>query len=434
MVFDDFTTRVVRYGMQISGVVFDIYDDGGALFGRSVVNSGLPLDEKLASCQLLSTQDLSGLPDRLFGLVATNDGTEVRKFAMHDAGHTASSMLYFEACAAKLPVEVREKVASNLSAACGWYGIDPTPYVEKTALLNALTLGLGVADGASRAKAQSARNQSNMDAFRQAQASGVKISATEDVMPQVVVSSKSGPNKNIAMGAKAASWQHSGDISDGVVVAKETIKASSYALPGRYPIVSPEQVKQAARYFDDHRSEFTQSDRGEFARAVVVRADELGVKLSGSIEEYTGNGYGPYIESELHSRIAGCESSPSGEKYAELLSALPNTDPADMAEKLAALDWETGAHRAYGRLFHEPLLAVYGGARVVEKLAAAQDYTWAGSGHQTSGEKLARLAGSTKVAEVFGQEFAGAFASDPVGIFASMPDPEKIVLSRLCAA
>jgi len=419
--------------MQIVGSVFDIYDDGGALFGRHIVRSGQPLDEKLASCQLLELTELTTLPDRLFGLVATNDGSTLRKFAMQDAGHTASSMVYFEASAPCLPVEARAKVASNLLTACAWYGLEPTSYVEKTALLGALTAGLGVVDGVSRAQAQSAKNQANMDAFRQAQASAVKISGTEDVMPQACAPSKVGPTKNFAVGAKAAAWQHSGDISHGVPAVVEPVKVSHYALPGRYPIVSAAQVKQAAQYFEDHKSAFSREDRGAFAQAVVGRADELGVKLSSGIEDYCGAGYGPYLESELHNRIAGCENS-GGESYTELLRSAGSITPEAMVEKLATLDLVTGAYRSYGRLFHEPLLAVYGGYREVQKLAAAQDYTWESAGHQTSGEKLSRLAGSTKVAEVFGQEFAGAFASDPVGIFASMPDPEKIVLSRLCAA
>ncbi len=391
--------------MQISGCVEDVYDDNGAFFGRCAVSNPGIVTEKIASSELLSLDDVALLPDSLFALVATNDGETLRKYAMHDAGHVVSSMLYFERCAEQIPADTRMKVASNLAMACDWYDVTPSDYVEKTAFLGALNAGLTMYAAPGVVKAQAAKNQSASDSFRAAQASGIKIS-----------------------------WQHGGDISAGVPQEKPVKVASHYALHGKYPIDTAEAVKVAGQYFNEYCGAFSTEDQREFSRNVVQRADSLGVKLSGRVEEYGASGYGPYIEAELQKRAGACQNSPGGQGYCDLLETeLHVITPLEMMRKISALDQVSGASLSYGRMFPDPVLTVFGGAHVVDKLAASQEYVWEQGRYKTSASALARLTTSSKVAELFGADFAGSFAKDPVGIFESMPEPEKIVLSRLCA-
>lgn len=221
-----------------------------------------------------------------------------------------------------------------------------------------------------------------------------------------------------------------------------TKKASAryFALPTRdlYPIDSVGQLKQASSYLDEHLYSFTPFERRIFAQSLLDRADDLGVKLSGSALAYGGQEYGPFVEMELHARVEGFRGTGHEAVYEVLLDKFSSVSPTVLAEMLREADQESGAKLAYGRPgvgFRDPYEAVYGRPKLAEVQPAEEEvYSWRSGGDYVNGQMLKSLASRKADLDMsFGSGFSQSFAKDPVGIFKSMPDPQKVVLSRLAS-
>lgn len=221
-----------------------------------------------------------------------------------------------------------------------------------------------------------------------------------------------------------------------------TKKASSqrFALPhlNLYPIDSAAQLKQASEYLDEHLYAFLPVDRRAFAQSLLDRAEELGVKVSGSALAYGGREYGPFVEPELHARVESFRGTGHESVYEVLLEKFSSVSPAVLAEMLREADHDSGAKLAYGRPgvgFRDPYEAVYGRPKLAEEMPPEEDtYSWRSGGDYVNGQMLKALASRKADLDVsFGSGFSHSFARDPVGIFKSMPDPQKVVLSRLAS-
>jgi hypothetical protein len=493
--------------MRIAGVILDIYDDPKALVLRQKL-AGKALPEKLAGAALLDANDLEALPDRLFGLVATIGDDKLRKFAMHDEAHVATSIVYFMTCGHLLPDEARAKVAANLVNACAWYDMDPPEGLVKRAMVGralgalgtAATLGLGGMDVAHRAKETSERNRQSFDRFRVAQASGAKVAGREvelsmsedqrvqdggesnrvmptiaqiaqhgpssrkldkqtkqadlngtEIMPYGALSkpTRNNPSKNVSLPAKTAAgklasaaiakgWRDAGDLTRAE--PRQQVKqaeASRFALPHRqsYPIDTTEQVKRAEAYFDTYAAEFELLDRRVFAQALVARGEELGMKVAGAALGYAGTAYGPYIDTELTARIRGFEGTGHETVYELLQEKRAEVSPLVMVQMLKEADQKTGADRSYGRPgvgLRDPYQAVYGIKEA--KTDKVETYSWAEGTDYVSGMMLSSLAsGAANLDDLFGKGFTKQFRNDPVAMFESLPDPQKVVLSRMAS-
>lgn len=512
--------------MRIAGIVLDLNDDPKALVLRNkIASSGRPLPEKLASARVLSAEELDQLPDRLFGLVATNGDEVVRKYAMHDEANLVLSMIYFDETGRLLPEDVQKKVAMNLINGCSWYGIDPPESLVKSAMLGtALVAGLGAMDMTNKAREGKAQGRERMEAFRQAQVSGTKTASGREVqlsleqdsalqrgegpdtghiwsfldqfsdhdkthrkldeqlskrdqvepsmggwpgrskkadltgteaMPQATLRGGSGrpsPTKRLDLPMKTSAakiaaavvpvgWQHCGDITQASTPVKtKTASYEHFALPHlqRYPIDTASHVKVAADYFDQHRFDFPLTERRIFAQSVVARADELGVKVAGAVLDYAGTGYGPNLIPGLHARINQFEGTGHEAVYEMLLEKQAEIDPMIMADMLREADEATGAARAYGRPgtgLLDAYATVYGGAKLAAEQPKEEDtYSWSEGNDYVSGMQLMALSKrGLKLNEMFGEGFADSFQKDPIGIFKSMPSPQKVVLSRLAS-
>jgi hypothetical protein len=81
--------------------------------------------------------------------------------------------------------------------------------------------------------------------------------------------------------------------------------------------------------------------------------------------------------------------------------------------------------------------AVYGIKRAAQEaeLDKADQYTWTSGTDYVNGFQLKALAqqSSKGLDDAFGEGFREAFTKDPVGMFASLPDPQKLVLSRMAS-
>lgn len=508
--------------MRLAGHILDIYDDPKATVLLEKL-AGRPLPEKLASSRLLDANELAALPDRLYAVVAANGESTLRKYAMHDEAHLATSILYFLERGHVFPEDVQKVAANRLVEACGWYGVEPPEALEKIAFLgplanvagkafNAYSAVTGVRDIAQKARqgmGQVRRDfatgtlapklgsheifdnkaQANLekDEERRVQRGGplkvtpdadaksvtqmtpteersaqknrttpgavqrvldnlgalgdekkADLNGTADVMPRGALTKPTGRSV-VANATKTAGLSLSG-YEVPAAVRHETYEVFAHPHTGRYPIDTPELVKKAERYFDENLQAFTPFERRVFAQSVWDRSHELGTKVAGSVLSYAGDGYGPHIDDELRARISRYEGTGHEVIYETLLEKRAEIDPAVMTSILAEADTATGASEVYGRPavgFLDPFAAVYG-VKTAEEDKAVKDtnYTWKDGTEYVTGMQILSFAkrGPGQLTAHFGESFGRDFVKDPVGIFKSMPEPQKKMMARLMSS
>ena len=257
-----------------------------------------------------------------------------------------------------------------------------------------------------------------------------------DVMPMGALKVPTAGKNLLRMATKTASLTLDGHETPAVVV---TQTYEVYALPHaqQYPIDTPELVKKAERYFDEHVHAFTPFERRVFAQSVWDRSHELGTKVAGHLLNYAGDGYGPNIASELIARADRLAGTGHETIYETLLEKCASIDPMVMASLLAEADEATGIAATYGRPVTgclDPFAAVYGVKTAAEdKSIKDSNYSWKDGTEYVTGMQLINLAkrGPGQFDAHFGDSFGADFIKDPVGIFKSMPDPQKVLIVRL---
>lgn len=476
--------------MSYAGLALDIYDDPrGLVLHRCLVENGLELPEKLASAALLSADQLDQLPDRLFALVDEDGG--FRKYAMHDEPHLTTSILYFMDKQSSFDRGTAATIATNLVNACAWYDVDPPEPLVKVALgAGTLAVGaLGAMGGVAEMKEKKKQNREEFDSFRRAQMEGMKTSAgvtvpysaggtvapvskrmdddraaRGQVKRQNVASQDecndgitpfgkqadlqgtelmpvSGGNKPLpadhkhkTVSAKVAAMLPRQHQSTKVAFATPQEAEANYnhfAFPHtkQYPIDNAELVKQADAYFAEYRNMLQPEERRIFASNLEKRAAELGVKIGSAVLEYAGDDYGPFVQAELLARQRVCAGTGHEAVYEVLQEKLAEVSPAVLASMLAEADHSVGLDASYGRTgvgVRDPYAAVFG------KFASEEAWSWSEGNEYTTTDRLERLAKSgTKLNETFGEGFEVEFRKDPVGVFKSLPHPQKVLLSRL---
>lgn len=428
--------------MYLSGVILDIYDDPNVSVLRQKL-AGAELPEALGDSSLLDAEALAQQPDRLFALVATNGDDIVRKYATHDAAHVATSIVYFLEKGAQLPSSMQKIAARNLLAACEWYNLEPPDALSKIA--GVLDAGLGVLDVKGRLDATMERSRANMDGFRAAQA-GISsdmqkkadLNGTE-MMPMSGSLTTWPLPRNTAKGSstspasKRAHWERAGDLTHYRPTVKQA-SASRFCLPSeqRYPIDSYEDVKTASAFFDEHWHRMELEHRREYAVNLDIRLNELGMQTPESVSKYAGHGYGPNIEVELSARIRNFEGTGHEAGYEVLLEKRASTPPHVMLDMLHELDTVSGAVQKYDAPlgFRDPFQAVFGKVAEEKKV-----WSWSEGNEYVNDSMLTALAQNRyqSLDRAFGMDVRKSFQKDPVGVFTSMPDPQKIVIARLAA-
>jgi hypothetical protein len=407
--------------MQTAGIILDLYDDSEGRILKEIIGDR-EMPPKLAALELMETAEQEKLPNRLFALVAQNGDEVLRKYATHDEGHLTASIIYFMKCGHLLPEEAQTAAACNLVEACGWYGVDPPEQIvkialaEKTADLNntemmpASSLSTGEPKRTNTAKTISTKSKTAAGRFAEISGPGAwrgPVDVTGKNSPQIV---------------KHASYNH-------------------HCLPGRYPIDSLEQVKTAQEYFEVNWGSFTGSDRHSYATTLQERASDLGLgDLGGMIRQYAGNEYGTKIAGELMSRIRNFDGMDHQAVYEVLLEKTASTPPGVLAEMLEQADEATGVSEAWNRFngFLDPYRAVF--AKTADDVTPengvdGKQWSWNLGASYVNDTMLKDLAqnGGDKLEIAFSYEFARDFEKDPIGIFDSLPDPQKHALARLAS-
>lgn len=442
--------------MHLTGVILDIYDD--TKFGVLLEKLGAhAMPKELGDSELLEESKLASMPDHLFALVATNGGETLRKYAMVDAPHTVTSIMYLLSQRELLPLSAQKVAASNLVEACGWYGLDVPEELEKLAL-DPMGGALGALDVKNRVEQSVESRRATMDGFRRAQAGATSdmqgaadttsskqadLTGTE-MMPMTGSISTSPDPKNTAKGSasssssKRAGWEHAGDLTNFRPVKKVAIEHTRFALESekKYPLDQYGDVKTAAAYFDDHFEQFSLSHRREYAVNMDQRMSELGMTLTDNLAKYAGMEYGPHIDVELSARMRDYDGvGEHSSAYQVLVEKRASTPPHVMLEMIAEIDQLSGANQRYDAPlgYRDPFQAVFG--KIAGDVEPTKSFSWNVGNDYVNEMMLADLANRRYrvLDHAFGKGMRLSFQKDPIGVFKSMPDSQKIVIARLAS-
>lgn len=376
--------------MNVAGQVLDFYDD---VNGEQMSKVAMPVEVRNVQMTILDSDQRDRLPNSEFGLVVlTKQAHTIRKFPLNDPGNTWLSAKYFEQNHEKLAFPARFKTATFIKRACTAYQVPSTPLVDAYA-----------------ARADAADIQTNF--FAEGSEQGWMLSKLASGELLTKQAAAAGIDALVALpdGQYALVY----DAGDGSITRQ-------YAMP------DAEHVKKAASYFDKYAMQLEPSHRHMFASSVKKRAAELQVECkSKTIEKWASEEWNDKIDWHFEARkqlLPHDHQRDSRQILQKLAESLNDTTPGDMAVALEKFDEHTGLNRYYGRGLADPYASTMG------KVASA----WSeDSDGQTITEDDLRKIPNTKLAGYLGSAFAGQFQKNPVEVYESLPDPDKLIIRQL---
>ena len=353
---------------KYAGVTLDWYDDKGEF-----LKERFPTVESLP--QMIKHADIrpkEKLDNEDFALIAVDEGIVMRKFACHDAGTTTMSVIYFLEHGNKLPEEAQKVAAARLTNACQYFGLKTPMELVKISLIEPRE----------------------------------KQSAVVDI---------------------------TGKSSNPITKVAKPMTDNDYAVvfqDGRkfYPINTWDRVKLAEQYYADEGIRMDPEIRHQFVTKLSAKAEQIGYPLNGKLKEAGSQRYASqgHMRAAIEMRKVACAPGQAREALEELFEKRAELKPQTYAEVLRRLDVSTGLDKGWDTVILDPWSSTFG----VDKTATI---VWEQAGERVSDGQLRTLARNSldSVKQAFGFGFADEFVKDPVGMFKSMPDPEKKVLARM---
>jgi len=365
---------------RMSGVVLDWYDDhGDTLKSKFPTPDSLPGVIKEADIKPLEKLDHAD-----FALVAIDGGDVLHKFACHDPGTTAMSVIYFMEHGDKLPEEAQKTAAWNLSSKCAAFGIEGPPALRKLAML-------------------APNCDKSLDKVGSVRKGAVDITGKR---PQIKV--------------KQAQSRRSEDYA--------------VVLPdGRhcYPIYSWDLVKKAEEYFQDEKKRMEPEIRRQYATKLAAKACSMGYPLDPEISDLGAVGWASegHLKAAVEMRKVACD--PKGDSrlfLEELFEKRSSIEPDVYAEALRRFDVKEGLDRLWDNYVLDPWASTFGINKTAEVL-------WDGGNDRVTTEQLTDLAQNRlcELKKVFTEDVCKEFQKNPVAIFDSMPTPQKKLICRMAS-
>jgi hypothetical protein len=375
--------------MGISAEVLDFYDDSEQL---GMAKVAMPSSLRQVPINLLEPDDHAALPDNEFGLVIlTKRAHALRKFPVNDPGNAWLSAQYFDQNHEKLAFPARFIAAKFIKEACDAYKVPSSKMVESYVA----RAGDDIHDNTfvEGSEVQWMLRKQAQREFIEKQAAATEMDAVLQM-----------PDGHFALVLQSG---------DGSVIRK-------YAMP------DAAHVKVAAAYFDKYAMSLAPEHRHQFASSVKNRAEELGVDLPSdtSIEKWASSTWNTHVRAHLEHRKSLLPRNASARDVLDkLAAAIEETTPADLAQALTAFDEATGLERYYDKGLTDPYASTMG--KVATGWSSDVD------GQVITSNDLQKAASSKKLAGYLGESFATQFAKDPVSIFESLPNTEKVLIKQI---
>jgi len=360
--------------------ILDVYDDPtGEILKRAGLTLGV-IPPFIKQAEHLDHQKRDRLPDDIFALVLVGEGEKRRKFACVDKGNTALNVIYLLHQAAELPRNLTKVAAANLQTACTWHRLMEPVQLTKLAV--------------------------GPQPDRPLIPTREKIAST--LQPYLFTS---------AVGH--------------VPPPQEETNHQHFCLPddgGKYPIDTEEQVKEASAYFDRYCEEFEPFDRHLYCTKLASRADTLGVSVSDRVRDYGSKTYADpgHVKCAVAARMKFfAKEAPEQGLLQAMMEKYAQVKPEYMATALEQFDREHRIDRAWDATVIDPYASIF--AR--EKTAA---WSWQDGEQSINETELTKIAQEqNRLEQAFGKEAALGLKDDPIGIFDSLPLPQKRVIASM---
>jgi hypothetical protein len=204
-------------------------------------------------------------------------------------------------------------------------------------------------------------------------------------------------------------------------------KTASGETLGRFPLHTPEMVKDAVRFFEESGADMAPKYRHELASNIVKNAAGHGVYVDNqAIRGYASESYSGNLCANLEARRAilpdGVQKE-AAKALSDLLDYSEKLYPHEFAEALEVFDKKAGLDKHWGRSIKDPYLSTFEATKTAEwSCRLGQD--------QLSEDQLRKFA--LKHLDCLngfvGQNVINALKGDPVAIFDSLPRPEKEII------
>lgn len=479
---------------KYAGVTLDWYDDKGA-----TLKTKFPTVDQLPDIiKEANVRPSERLNNEDFALVAIDEGNVLRKFACHDPGTTAMSVIYFMEHGDKLPDGAQKMAAANLVGACERFGLRPPSALEKIAGATEALMRIPqqASSGSSRLKDLASKILSNRVAQNAlvgaggGAATGGVIGGTQaekgqglhDTLKGMGVgalaggglgalyggSSRFGWNlgsgglsgeprvaKGLRLGSAGLGGLMGGTVG-GILAPKDKeaaviditgqrpspkMKVASSDNPDDYAVVMPDGrrfypihtwdlVKKAEDYFHDKKNRMQPEIRRQYAVKLAAKAEAMGYPIDPEILDAGATEWAPkgHLKAAVEMRKIACQPGPDRQFLDELFEKRAELDPGTYAEVLRRFDVKRGLDHGWDHVILDPWASTYG----MNKQA---DVVWEDGNDRVTNDQLVSLAQNhlPKLRQILTEGMCKEFLKDPVGIFESMPLPQKKIISRLAS-
>jgi hypothetical protein len=351
-----------------AGKVLDLYDDAGL---ELVLQNADRLEKTAGDGELMSPEELSRLGDEEFAAIfVMPTGKRLRKYAMHNSGHTTLSGLYFEKNAFRLPEEVRKIAAYNLYKAHVRHGIEIPPFLR------------------------SIEKEAGDRVFYAHQ--------LEEPEP------KDETEKEAAM------------EDDEFLLVREEEDGSTTRM---FRCTNVLQCKEAMEDYETNYRELEPSERVLAARALVKQAERYGLEAdTRAIQKYASDEYNGTLGGYVNLRVHMLGDGPESEGLRTLLEKSADMHPLEFASELEEFDRITGLYGLWDTSLPDPYASTLGGEEPTVKV---------GSFEVTESVVKRAVAKTEKLAEMFRPEMVGRFQQDPIATFKLLsPSVQADILER----
>lgn len=211
-------------------------------------------------------------------------------------------------------------------------------------------------------------------------------------------------------------------------LAVKEMSSTCFALDDKYPIDTPEQIKQASEYFEENHMYFCPEDRAKYASSVLGRTHELKFRVSSSsaLHKYAGTEYGNLVQSAYHERANLLHSDEMALRaLGHLFEKRSSLKPNEFADELCRFDQTNYLDRHWDKSLgvRDPYKSTYENVKIAKVVKVGSD--------SISEDTLHNLADSGHLKSAFDDEFCQQFSESPVEIFQSLPKPEQETIIQM---
>lgn len=195
----------------------------------------------------------------------------------------------------------------------------------------------------------------------------------------------------------------------------------------KFPIDSWDQVKKAESYLLENGIRMDRPVYRNCSVKLAARAKDLGFPLAERIKEAGATGYAPR---NVRAAALGFRKQAGADPdfLNELMVKSAELEPSMYVEVLRRFDIHSGLDRAWGTRVPDPWESTFG-------IAKEASVVWQEGADRVTDHELLNLGHNRGeiLTDKFTCGFAREFQKDPIGIFKSLPLPEKRLVARLAA-